>query len=390
MARPSFSFGKKETKAPSKFSFLKEDEEKDNPLRSVMRSGLSRAFEPVEDIPNLADRYKAQEETEPNFPAMQAFSEFMQKGAPMQEDYAPGLGRKIGAALVGLGAGFKNPALGYQATRDILNTPFRNAYTDWANQADSLKANAEIEKDTIENTIKLRKDERDEARADATIAQGDRKLDQDEDRLLRDLNNDKIKQEQDRLEYEARGWRTEKVDGRIIMINPITDKKVDLGPDADIEIRKKQLDINQQNANTNKFSADTGRMNAETNERNVDSLEETRMWNSLNNFNRTNNATAAGRRPKNVPIREYVQAEYQAAAELARENPAYAKYIGDDGSVKRPTNWFGRDAVDTEEFERFMDALELRQNAIIEKQYGKGSRGVSEPEEELVIDWNKG
>lgn len=73
--------------------------------------------------------------------ARPGFDTYMQhiKNMPTESQYAPGTGRKIGAALVGFAAGLKNPSAGYAMTEGILRSPYARAMDEWKAKGGALK-----------------------------------------------------------------------------------------------------------------------------------------------------------------------------------------------------------------------------------------------------------
>lgn len=389
MARASFRFGQQEKKPSFSMSFLdKEDEQ--SPFSARIRSGLSRSFEPVYDGMNtqaFIPEEVQQQQQQIDFPAMRAFREHM-SGVPDQSEYAPGIGRKIGAALVGFASGLQNPAAGAQTTRAILDAPFTNAYRNWATQAQGLQAAAENEREQTQQQVSIGNMYRQINRDEATQDLNERKFayEQQKDRVDQDLKIQDMK---------AKGWETTRVDGRVIMVNPVTNEKLDLGIDMDAKLREDANKISEFNAQTGRINAGTNQRNANTNERNVESLIDTRAQQTMIGADRANTyrtaaearAASTGARPKNVPLREQVLAEQEAALDIMLTNPEYKKFVDKDGSIKRPGSiaaLFGG-GFDEAELQKFLELVESKKWDIINRKYGSGPSAG--PTQELELDF---
>jgi hypothetical protein len=390
MARASFRFGQKEKKPTFSMSFLDREDEQ-SPFSARIRSGLSRSFEPVYDGMNTSAFIPEEaQQKQIDFPAMRAFREHM-SSVPDQAEYAPGIGRKIGAALVGFASGLKDPSAGAQTTRAILDAPFINAYRNWATQAQGLQAAAENEQEQIQQQIRIASQDLNERRL---------YYDQQNRIASQDLNERKFdyEQQKDRIEQElkiqdmkAKGWETTRADGRVIMINPVTNEKLDLGVDMDAKLREDSNRISAYSAETGRINAGINQQNAKTNERNVESLIDARKFGTMISADRANTYRDIARqrgenqaKTKNVPLREQILAEQEAALDITLTNPEYKKFIDKDGSIKRPGSiaaLFGG-GFDEAELQKFLELVELKKWDIINRKYGNG------PTQEVELDFS--
>lgn len=73
---------------------------------------------------------------------------------PNRADYKPGVMSRIGAALTGFGAGVHNPAQGYEAARNVLETPYNRAMSDYSTRLKGLDEAAKLERFSSEDQLK--------------------------------------------------------------------------------------------------------------------------------------------------------------------------------------------------------------------------------------------
>lgn len=109
-----------------------------------------------------------------NRPGFDTYLEHI-RSMPREEEYEPGLGRKIAAGLIGFSAGLKDPAAGYAASEKIIRSPYERALNEWKMKSTELGTLAEEEGKYIGNIS----DENVEGgRLGARYAELDAKLDQ--------------------------------------------------------------------------------------------------------------------------------------------------------------------------------------------------------------------
>ena len=89
-------------------------------------------------------------------------------GRPNRDEYEPDMLRKVLAMIAGFGAGYSNPALGYELGRDIVDRPYNEAVADWQGDVDNRL--------NLEQIMGL------QSYRDATLAQGRDRIAQDRDR----------------------------------------------------------------------------------------------------------------------------------------------------------------------------------------------------------------
>lgn len=77
-------------------------------------------------------------------PAMHRYSDVM-SSMPKPADYKPSIARRLGAALVGAGVGWRDPKAGVQAAAQVNQAPYNQAMQGWQNQEQSAMGGLKID-----------------------------------------------------------------------------------------------------------------------------------------------------------------------------------------------------------------------------------------------------
>lgn len=144
-----------------------EQQEPYNPSQMTPRVKRNFSFEENDD--RFYPRDEAEEETETDpyqdiisryrstltgqSPALTRYRSGMQN-MPKREEYDLGKMGKLGAALAGFGAGFRNPAEGIVVARSLRDAPYKRALEDYSLEMDNLGNEAQFEHD--DRTTKLK------------------------------------------------------------------------------------------------------------------------------------------------------------------------------------------------------------------------------------------
>ncbi len=88
-----------------------------------------------------------------NGPARSAYSDFIQRGFPKEEDYKPSRGRRLAAALAGGAIGYSNPGLGIETGQNITSGPYQRAVRQYGMEGAKLKEAANLEETGNKNRI---------------------------------------------------------------------------------------------------------------------------------------------------------------------------------------------------------------------------------------------
>ena len=211
---------------------------------------------------------------DPESPAEDKYKAFHDT-MPQRGDYAPGALTRIGAALSGAAAGWKDPSSGYKTAQDIVNTPYKQAMEDYANKGAGLKEAADIEGKSQDDAVKrmqwsreqgLKYDTLDQTAWEKAMgfSQEAQKIGISQDQLA--INAARAKayiSAQTRGDYDTK----ETTDGGLILINKHDSSDVkhysaqQLGA---ITIAAGQLGVNQYNAGSQRIGANASATQANT------------------------------------------------------------------------------------------------------------------------------
>lgn len=116
------------------------------------RQTLSGVFGPDQDELSTGDPVASVKPTNANLtPAEQQYQQ-ISGAAPKQSDYKPSVLRRIGAALAGAGAGWRNPVQGVQVARDIDEAPYNRALTAWQQQQQAAQSGLKLD-EQVQNRL---------------------------------------------------------------------------------------------------------------------------------------------------------------------------------------------------------------------------------------------
>lgn len=85
-------------------------------------------------------------------PALTRYQDYIQN-FPQQQDYQGGIGTKILAAIAGFASGMKDPASGIKTSLDIMQTPYRNAVSQYGLMEGPLRQAASLEDKALGDKI---------------------------------------------------------------------------------------------------------------------------------------------------------------------------------------------------------------------------------------------
>jgi hypothetical protein len=115
-----------------------------------------------EEKKNFGDVYNGLA-NQANGPAMSAYMQYLQTGAPKEENYKPSKMRRLAAALSGAAVGFRDPAGGIAAAQSINNIPYEQELRKHDTREKQLRAAAGIEENLMQhriNALKLTEESR--------------------------------------------------------------------------------------------------------------------------------------------------------------------------------------------------------------------------------------
>jgi hypothetical protein len=326
----------------------------------LFRSKFNIGGDTGEDvIPKMAAGMK--ENPAKKFRATEALMEYIAQ-QPKREDHTLGKWGTVGAAITAGLTGFNNPMAGVALGQELQERPYRRAMEDYATKGHGIKMAADLEADMYGRDLEYQKLFHDWQDKQADNLRGDRDLNLKERGLNQDADKWTDQQEQWRKEFErdkdkmiAAGWKEfTDANGNMKLINTITKEERNLGKSiaaSNLEVARGNMNAAQTSAGARVRSADaavsnaaTAATNAETNRENV-------------------NSQIAER--ERVDPRDEILNQAAAAKEVVAENPAYSKYVNEDGTVNMEllnNNRFLWD--DEDEKEKFVSLLRKKLNDI--------------------------
>lgn len=355
---PKFKFGAQSYSTPG-YQF---GQPEPDPL-GTFRSRFS--LSPNTTLEEDAETLRASEKPARKFLATEALMQHVMNQPKREDNQLSGWG-KFGAALSAGALGFTNPVAGVALGRELADRPHTNAMQDWASKGDALRAGAELESEMYGRDVDYQKMMHDFYKNQADINRDEERLNLDKDKYGLDVK--KFNQEQDNWikEYELDrdkliqdGWREViDKDGNLKLINDQSKEERDLGPTNEatrMRILQQQADASTTSAGARVTSAEAAQANAATA---FDRLQEDKRSNVANETleSQRNNISAmdaetrkqqlelnkrniesliSDRDLNKITAPEFeLRAQAAAAKEVVLENPNYAKFINEDGTLK--------------------------------------------------------
>lgn len=312
-------------------------------------------FKPKTTLAEDAENIAANED-DSTFSATKALLDYINK-SPNRSDYElSGMG-KFAAALSGLAAGYKNPVAGVQTALEMHDRPYRNALEEYGSKLPGLELAANVEEAAYGRDMGWRKLYQDYLKDQGDLSMKGRELNIKQGELDETIRNNKAEYELNKSRYAAEGWKEFTDDkGDTYIFKPGTTEKKLIGR----SIQDREVKVSESNAASNRIGANAAASNASTNASRlayVDmpvanaNIERDRNLNQL-----TQEQISASQQ---IDPQEQLYAQAMAAREIVGENPDWANFINDDGSINFTAHqgWLWDD---NEEFNKFLKAVKDR------------------------------
>ena len=244
---------------------------------------------------------------------------------PNREDYQPGIMGRIGAALAGGAAGWKDPMEGVKVGKTLHDMKYNNAIDNYSMQGAGLKEAADLENQDMDNKMKYINDYRTRAIAQAKQADD-----------ARNTTSLIAQREAEVNDLKNKNWReTYNENGELILVHPDgttknfgkTDKTTELG------LREREVKATESRAETYR----------------------TKPSGSINFVS---------------PEQQY-QSEAMAAQEVVRENPQYSGWVKKDGTLVDPSSmFFSYGAGGEDAYKDFLRKIKQKQSRIMNQRRG--------------------
>lgn len=327
--------------------------------------------------------YIADQESEPAFSATKALIDYV-NNVPKKEDYKLSKMGTFAAALAGAAAGFQNPAMGVETALQMKERPYRNALAEYQSKLPGLELSANLEAQAAGNDIKYQQLFQNALKDQGDLKNKNRELDIKQGELNETINKNKQDFENNKNKYIAEGWKPFTDDQGIEwIINPLLPegqnrKQIGKGiKDREVKVSESNARANNIQAGAAVTSANAAASNAATNK---DRLNNVDIPNSKSNIGRdtklnelTDNQIATSGQ---IDPQEQLYAQALAAREVVQENPGWAKYLNEDGSlnyneINNSGGWFGHSAEDITDFLNHVKLkLETDRNLpVLERKY---------------------
>lgn len=299
-------------------------------------------------------------------PALNQFRSYL-SSIPSEANYRPSGLRRVGAAIAGFGSGMTGGAdRGFQTAENITRAPYQNALTDWSIRGKGLQDAATLENKNqgVENSAW--RNYATALNAQGKLAQGDERVRQGDERIGNVTEANRIKKQQAdtnkqfveakisemgqgnwKVVYDKKGTPDHVVNSKTGTAKALVDDK---GNPLDVSGPPEQfaaaLDRALKVAN---IQAETSRAN------NKDTIA---------GANERNDATIKGANERAVlpktdtsTVTKEKQKESNVLRDLATENPAWQKFIGQNKSTGAfhvipagEGNWLGSDQTEYQKF----------------------------------------
>lgn len=304
------------------------------------------------------------------FRATEALMEYI-ASQPKREDYQLGKWGKVGAALTAAAAGFNNPTEGVRLGTELRDRPYTNAMQDYATKGSGLKLAADLESDLYGKDLDYQKmfhdwqdKAADNAREDVKVGLTRRGIENEESKWTDQQKQWREEFDLKKDEMKSKGWEefVDK-DGNTKLINTITKEERNLGPSiaaSNLAVARVNAGANATRAGAAVTNAGAAVSNAATNQgrltneqKNTESLIKDRELNAI------------------IDPRNELLVQAAAAKEVVADNPTFAQYVNEDGTINMEklnnNRWF---FDDEDEKSKFVEALKKKANEIRQRKKG--------------------
>ena len=370
-------------------------EEDDSPFKSLASRFQFDTSQPADSTTSSVSRptnrfkskYGAFQEIQEETSAIDAFRNYLQR-APQREDYAPGLGNRIGAAIAGFGVGLQDPAKGFALSQSMIEQPYRRAQEAYEAEGGRLGSLAEIEATTNKARLEDRKayqeylknlnvDEREDFKANLTAEERDLA----KERFGYEKERDEAQLELARQRLRQDGMKSmvnDKGEEVWFNVNEINDpsKHVNLGKTS----KARELVQGDIRADAARTTAGAAASRAATDAARLTTVDQPRAGIAERAENRMGETALQGiaesrERITNmgeVPQQEQYAAKINAAMEVITSNPEYSSHFQDGKFVVDP---WGTD--NEKSFTKFMEKVNEKAEELLSRQYKNLRRGSS-------------
>lgn len=239
---------------------------------------------------------------------------------PQREEYEPGFGGKLSAALAGFASGFGNPAQAYQTAVNAREAPYRRALEDFGMEKEIVGEQAELERYDRQNRLSGAKAELESI-----------------DDMLTQQRQYMDSQSQDKYRQLQGGNLTSQMADREARFGLDVDKfkfETDTKFPAEQGIREGQLGVSQRNANTSagQLGVSRDRLGLDAQQFEFDKLHKDRTFGvSRDRADAYTDYLGRGRSSSTPSPDAQIKARAMAAKDLLNLNSGYSKYINAKG-----------------------------------------------------------